>query len=54
MSLESSETLLEEIGTQALTTAAYQLPDAVLQAVDAVTYDDVVKVSVYSVENISL
>ncbi|XP_074552680.1 ubiquinol-cytochrome c reductase core protein 2a [Halichoeres trimaculatus] len=43
MSLESSESLLEEIGTQALTTAAYQLPDSVLQAVDAVTHDDVVK-----------
>lgn len=43
MSLESSEGLLEEIGAQALTTAAYQLPDAVLQAVDAVTQDDVVK-----------
>ncbi|KAF1379477.1 hypothetical protein PFLUV_G00176450 [Perca fluviatilis] len=43
MSLESSEGLMEEIGAQALTTAAYQLPDAVLQAIDAVTQDDVVK-----------
>lgn len=45
MSIESSEGLLEEIGAQALATAAYQLPDAVLQAIDAVTHDDVVKVS---------
>ncbi|KAL7377772.1 hypothetical protein ABVT39_004109 [Epinephelus coioides] len=43
MSIEDSDGLMEEIGTQALTTAAYQLPDAVLQAIDAVTQDDVVK-----------
>ncbi|CAJ1074986.1 cytochrome b-c1 complex subunit 2%2C mitochondrial [Xyrichtys novacula] len=43
MSIESSESLLEEIGAQALTTAAYQAPDAVLQALDAVTHEDVVK-----------
>ncbi|XP_035511245.1 cytochrome b-c1 complex subunit 2, mitochondrial [Morone saxatilis] len=43
MSLESSESLLEEIGAQALTTAAYQLPDTVVQAIEAVTQDDVVK-----------
>uniref|UniRef100_A0A3B4U703 Ubiquinol-cytochrome c reductase core protein 2a n=1 Tax=Seriola dumerili TaxID=41447 RepID=A0A3B4U703_SERDU len=43
MSIESSEGLLEEIGAQALTTAAYQLPDSVLQAIDAVTQDAVVK-----------
>ncbi|KAL6102900.1 uqcrc2 [Pungitius sinensis] len=43
MSIESSEGLLEEIGAQALATAAYQLPDAVLHAIDAVTHDDVVK-----------
>ncbi|XP_041633971.1 cytochrome b-c1 complex subunit 2, mitochondrial [Cheilinus undulatus] len=43
MSIESSESLLEEIGAQVLTTASYQLPDAVLQAVDGVTRDDVVK-----------
>ncbi|TNN85483.1 Cytochrome b-c1 complex subunit 2, mitochondrial [Liparis tanakae] len=42
MSLESSDSLLEEIGAQALNTAAYQLPEAVLQAVDAVTHDDVI------------
>uniref|UniRef100_UPI0037E8683F ubiquinol-cytochrome c reductase core protein 2a n=1 Tax=Semicossyphus pulcher TaxID=241346 RepID=UPI0037E8683F len=42
MSIESSESLLEEIGAQVLTTAAYQLPDSVLQAVDAVTHEDVV------------
>ncbi|XP_041831818.1 cytochrome b-c1 complex subunit 2, mitochondrial isoform X1 [Melanotaenia boesemani] len=43
MSIESSEGLLEEIGAQALTTAAYQAPDTVLQAIDTVTQDDVVK-----------
>lgn len=45
MSLESSEILLEEIGAQALATAAYQPPDAVLQAIDAVTLDSVVQAS---------
>ena len=45
MSIESSEGLLEEIGAQALTTAAYQAPETVLQAVDSVTQNDVVKVS---------
>lgn len=44
MLTESSEVLLEEIGTQALTTAAYQQPDTVLQAVDAITLDNVIKV----------
>lgn len=43
MSMESSESLLEEIGAQALTTAAYQLPATVLEAIDAVTQDDLVK-----------
>lgn len=46
MSLETSESLLEEIGAQALATAAYELPDAVVKAIDAVTHGDVVKVSV--------
>ncbi|XP_029014952.1 cytochrome b-c1 complex subunit 2, mitochondrial [Betta splendens] len=43
MSIEGSESLMEEIGAQALNTAAYQPPDAVLQAIDAVTQNDVVK-----------
>lgn len=43
MSIESSEGLLEEIGAQALNTAAYQVPETVLQAVDSVTQNDVVK-----------
>ncbi|KAG7222847.1 hypothetical protein INR49_016027, partial [Caranx melampygus] len=43
MSIESSEALIEEIGAQALTTAAYQPPAAVLQTIDTVTKDDVVK-----------
>lgn len=43
MSVESSESLLEEIGAQALATAAYQLPDTVVKAIDGITKDDVVK-----------
>ncbi|XP_070703626.1 ubiquinol-cytochrome c reductase core protein 2a [Pempheris klunzingeri] len=43
MSIESSEGLFEEIAAQVLTTAAYQVPDSVLQAIDAVTQDDVIK-----------
>lgn len=54
MSIESSESLLEEIGAQALATAAYQLPDTVVQAIDAVTHDDVVKVGAFIVEVVVL
>uniref|UniRef100_A0A146Z3E7 Cytochrome b-c1 complex subunit 2, mitochondrial n=1 Tax=Fundulus heteroclitus TaxID=8078 RepID=A0A146Z3E7_FUNHE len=43
MSIESSEGLMEEIGAQALNTAAYQAPESVLQAIDAITKDAVVK-----------
>ncbi|XP_054615437.1 cytochrome b-c1 complex subunit 2, mitochondrial [Dunckerocampus dactyliophorus] len=43
MSVESSGGLMEEIGAQALTTAAFQQPLTVLQAIDAITQDDVVK-----------
>ncbi|XP_076020747.1 ubiquinol-cytochrome c reductase core protein 2a [Genypterus blacodes] len=43
MSMESSESLMEEIGAQALTTAAYQDPQTVLQGVDDVTQADVVQ-----------
>uniref|UniRef100_A0A1A8ITM0 Ubiquinol-cytochrome c reductase core protein IIa n=1 Tax=Nothobranchius kuhntae TaxID=321403 RepID=A0A1A8ITM0_NOTKU len=43
MSMETSECLLGEIGAQVLTTAAYQAPESVLQAIDAVTKDDVMK-----------
>ena len=50
MSMESSEGLMEEIGDQVLSAAAYQLPETVLQAIDAVTTDDVVKVSDFTVE----
>ncbi|XP_068192393.1 ubiquinol-cytochrome c reductase core protein 2a isoform X2 [Antennarius striatus] len=42
MSMESSETLLEEIGAQALANAAYQPPDAALETIDAVTQEAVV------------
>lgn len=45
MLMENSEVMLEEVGAQALAAAAYQQPDAVLQAVDAVTLDNVVKVT---------
>lgn len=44
MSIENSDGLLEEIGAQALTTASYQLPDSVLQTIDAVALSDVVQV----------
>ena len=44
MSIESSEGLMEEIGAQALSTAAYQSPDTVLQAIETLTKADVVKV----------
>uniref|UniRef100_A0A671XYU2 Ubiquinol-cytochrome c reductase core protein 2a n=1 Tax=Sparus aurata TaxID=8175 RepID=A0A671XYU2_SPAAU len=43
MSIESSDILLEEIGAQALTTGTYQPPNAVIQAMDTVTHDDVIK-----------
>ncbi|XP_005808923.1 cytochrome b-c1 complex subunit 2, mitochondrial-like [Xiphophorus maculatus] len=43
MSIESSEGLLEEIGAQALNTAAYQAPESVLHAIDAITRADIVK-----------
>lgn len=45
MLMEDSEVMLEEVGAQALAAAAYKQPDAVLQAVDAVTLDNVVKVT---------
>lgn len=43
MSLESSGSLLEEIGAQALTTGTYQDLDTVLQAIETVSHEDVVK-----------
>lgn len=46
MSTESSEGLMAEMGAQALATGTYQPPETVLQAIDAITQDDVVKVSV--------
>ncbi len=54
MSIESSESLLEEIGAQALATGAYQLPDTVVKAIDAVTHNDVVKVGAFRVEAVVL
>uniref|UniRef100_A0A7N8WSI2 Ubiquinol-cytochrome c reductase core protein 2a n=1 Tax=Mastacembelus armatus TaxID=205130 RepID=A0A7N8WSI2_9TELE len=50
MSIESSEGLMEEIGAQALNTSGYQLPDSVLQTIDAVTHSDVVKAAKKFVE----
>lgn len=43
MLMENPEVMFEEVGAQALAAAAYQQPDAVLQALDAVTLDNVVK-----------
>lgn len=54
MSMESSESLMEEIGAQALNTAAFQPLDAALQAIDAVTQSDVVKVGKFSTERITV
>ncbi|MEQ2199427.1 hypothetical protein XENOCAPTIV_027052, partial [Xenoophorus captivus] len=45
MSIESSEGLMEEIGAQVLSTAAYQAPESVLQAIDTITKNDVVMAS---------
>ncbi|XP_004071490.1 cytochrome b-c1 complex subunit 2, mitochondrial [Oryzias latipes] len=43
MSIEGSDGLMEELGTQVLTTVAYQAPDTVLQAIEAVSQDAVVQ-----------
>ncbi|KAM4531465.1 ubiquinol-cytochrome c reductase core protein 2a [Odontesthes bonariensis] len=43
MSIESSEGLLEEIGAQTLSTATYQSPDTVLQAIETLTKADVLE-----------
>lgn len=50
MSVESSDGLMEEIGAQALATAAYQDPETVLQAIDSVTKNNVVMVSAFTEE----
>lgn len=42
MSMESSEGLLEEIGSQALTNGAYQAPDTIVQGIDTISHADVV------------
>uniref|UniRef100_A0A8B9KCD6 Cytochrome b-c1 complex subunit 2, mitochondrial n=1 Tax=Astyanax mexicanus TaxID=7994 RepID=A0A8B9KCD6_ASTMX len=42
MSIESSESLLESIGTQALTEGTYHSPEAITQKVDAVSSSDVI------------
>ncbi|XP_051905497.1 cytochrome b-c1 complex subunit 2, mitochondrial [Hippocampus zosterae] len=43
MSTESSDGLMAEMGAQALATGTYEPPETVLQAIDAITQDDVVK-----------
>ncbi|XP_057673482.1 cytochrome b-c1 complex subunit 2, mitochondrial [Corythoichthys intestinalis] len=43
MSIESSSGLMAEMGAQALAAGAYQAPETILQAIEAVTQDDVVK-----------
>lgn len=45
MLMENSEVMLEEVGAQALATAAYQPPDVVVEAVDDVTMDNVIEVT---------
>lgn len=51
MSVESSDSLLEEIGAQALITGAFQPVDAVVGAIDAVTQESVVSVSALTIED---
>lgn len=51
MSTETSEGLLEVIGTQALAEGTYQTPEAIIQKVDAVSSSDVVSVSHRSEQN---
>lgn len=43
MSIESSAGLLEEIGVQALSAGTYQGPENILQGIEAITPDDVIK-----------
>lgn len=45
MSIESSEGLMEAIGSQALAEGTYHSPEAVTQKIDAVSSADVVNVS---------
>lgn len=51
MSLETSDSLLEEVGAQLLASGAYSKPEAVLQAIDAVTSSEVANVSVLTMES---
>lgn len=48
MSIESSEGLMEAIGSQALAEGTYHSPEAVTQKIDAVSSADVVNVSLLS------
>lgn len=45
MSIESSEGLMDAIGSQALAEGSYHSPEAVTQKIDAVSSADVVNVS---------
>lgn len=45
MSLESSEGMLEDMGSQALAGGTYNSPEAVAQSIDSVASSDVVNVS---------
>lgn len=51
MSLETSDSLLEEVGAQLLASGAYSKPEAVLQAIDAVTSSEVANVSVLTTDS---
>lgn len=50
MSLETSDSLLEEVGAQLLASGAYSKPEAVLQAIDAVSSSEVANVSVLTMD----
>lgn len=51
MSIETSDGLLEAIGTQALSEGTYHAPEAITKNIDAVSSSDVVNVSHLSEEN---
>lgn len=52
MSVETSEGLLDAIGTQALTEGAYHTPEAISQNIEAVSSSDVVNVSLSFEQNL--
>ena len=52
MSLESSEGLLDAMGSQALARGAYHSPEAIAQKIDSVSATDVANVRLFSFRRI--